>query len=396
MKRVLIATASPIQLTESFIRIQAAAIMAQGWHVVIAAGGESQAPHVVDGIRYVSSPLPAPPRPRTPIARIKRVVATLWQRNREPTPVRFRKAWQDMIDHAEPDLILVQFGPTAARLLPLLRATGIPWIVQFHGYDATQLLGHWGYRLTVREIARRATAIFCCSNFLANEVANVASPADRGRIHVISPGYDGAIFNLPETDTARDESVGRDSPTRLISVARLTEGKGHHLVLQALARTTVPVRLDIIGEGDAREDLEKLVDDLGLGERVAFLGHRPHAEILSRMRTADIFIQASTTAANGWREGLGLSSVEAAATGLPVIVTDSGGLSETCCPESGIVVADGDIDGLASVIDLLATGPDQRMAMGTCGRAFVSRRYTSTVQAKMAVAFFNSYLSKGA
>lgn len=393
MKHVLIVTASSIQKTESFIHIQAAAIQAQGWRVSIAAGGDAHPPRLIDGIEYVSSPLPPPARPVSAMARVQRILETLWLRNREPTPVPFRKAWQEIIGNARPDLIFVQFGPTAARLLPLLRASGRPWVVQFHGYDATQLLRHWGYRLTVRQIVRQATAIFGCSRFLAGEVAAVARPADRSKVHVVSPGYDATVFRCTTQPTRINAGTTTVTPVRLISVARLTEGKGHHLVLKALARCSSPLVLDIIGEGDARPALEAIVRQLDISGKVNFLGHQPHDEILARMNAADIFVQASTTAQSGWREGLGLSSVEAAATGLPVIVTNSGGLAETCCAESGLVVPDGDIAALADAIDTLANDPDLRIAMGQHGARFVRQHFLSNVQAKIAVAHFSDCLA---
>jgi|GEM_PF-3909574 len=388
MKHVLVVTASTIQKTESFIHVQALAIKSQGWRVSIASGGEAHASHEIDGISQVSAPLPPPDLPRTLWARISRIMSTVLLRNREPTPAKFRQPWQDIINQAKPDLILVQFGPTAARLMPILRRTGIPWIVQFHGYDATQLTEHWGYRLTLRQIMRHASAIFACSQFLARELARFARPADCSKIHTITPGYDSIRFR-PSHASREHRGPG---PVRLISVGRLVEVKGHHLVIEALARTRTPVVLEIIGDGEMRAELEAQADRLGVRERVSFLGHLPHAEVVARLHSADIYVQASTNAANGAREGFGLSSVEAAATGLPVIVTDSGGLGETCCPESGIVVQGSDIAGLSTAIDSLAAAPERRASMGTHGARFVSERFASDVQARRAVARFDHCL----
>lgn len=382
-------TSSPIQKTESFIHIQALAIRACGWKVTVATGGEESEARTIDGITYVASPLPAPERPRHILARIRRLVSTVLARNREPTPVRFRQSWVQIIRDANPDLIFVQFGPTAARILPVLRATRIPFAIQFHGYDATALLRHWGYRLTMRHIVRRSAVSFGCSAFLAAEVARIARPADRSRIHVVSPGFDGDTFNF----SPRGQQDAAGEPVRLLSVARLVEGKGHHLMLQALARCTTDATLDIIGDGEERGGLEGLAEQLGISDRVKFLGHQPHTEIVAGMRKADIFVQASTTAQSGWREGLGLSSVEAAATGLPVIVTNSGGLAETCCADSGLVVPDGDIAALADAIDTLANDPDLRIAMGQHGARFVRQHFLSNVQAKIAVAHFSDCLA---
>lgn len=103
----------------------------------------------------------------------------------------------------------------------------------------------------------------------------------------------------------------------IINVARLVPQKGHALLMEAFARTDIPHKLVIVGEGPLRQDLEQKAQALGIGDRVFFAGKR--ANPYPWMKQADLFVLASEY------EGLGIVLTEALACGTLILSTDSRG-----------------------------------------------------------------------
>lgn len=164
----------------------------------------------------------------------------------------------------------------------------------------------------------------------------------------------------------------RGEPSRrVIHVARLQEIKGQHTLLRA-ARMAADVlhdfRLDIVGDGPARDELHALHADLRLGDRVRFLGERP--EIAELLTWADLFVLPSLT------EGLSLTLLEAMAAGLPIVATDVGGNAEVVVDgQTGLLVPPQAPADLAAAMIRLLCDPDLSRRMGRAGRARVEKEF---------------------
>jgi glycosyltransferase involved in cell wall biosynthesis len=173
-----------------------------------------------------------------------------------------------------------------------------------------------------RRIWKRAHKVIALSDALARTARHTAPEID---IQVIPNGIDTEQFSPPERRSHKTN-------TRLITVARLLERKGIHTILEACAKPTVlPIELQIIGTGPYEGELRELVDNLGLADRVKFLGYVPNEELPRHYRRSDIFVLPSAT------ESFGLVFAEAMSCGLPIVASNVGGIPET--------VRDG-IDGL--------------------------------------------------
>jgi glycosyltransferase involved in cell wall biosynthesis len=388
-RRLLNITMTPPVRTEHYIWTQLRALSGSGWEIRVAHGVDAISSDETPDAAGCASVVPLVPltKPVTPLGRLGKVIRTGLRRNSEQAHESELALWRDLIRREDPDIVLVQFGPTAARLLPVLAACGKPWVVQFHGYDVTQRCGHWGYRLALRSVLKAASSALGCSEFVAGELRRWGGRSVASKLHVVSPGYDEGVYDRG------GRSEGPSTPPHAISVARLVEGKGHHLAIEAVARTRTPITLTIIGEGPMRPQLTDLIAARGLQDRVRLEGQRSPGEIVHAMRRSDLFVQLSTTAQTGWREGLGLSPIEAAATGLPTVVSDSGGLAETCLHgRTGLVVGDRDVNGCARAFDDIAADPSRAAAMGEAGAQWVASKYASKVQAARADAIFNALL----
>src|SRR5690606_27469625 len=105
-------------------------------------------------------------------------------------------------------------------------------------------------------------------------------------------------------------------------VGRLVEKKGAEYAIRALGdlrrrRPDIGWKFDFIGDGPLLGPLSALSASLGLADRIAFLGPRPHEEVKQRLREAHLFVLPSVTAPNGDMEGVPVALMEAMACGLP-------------------------------------------------------------------------------
>jgi teichuronic acid biosynthesis glycosyltransferase TuaC len=195
-----------------------------------------------------------------------------------------------------------------------------------------------------------------------------------------SHGIDRAVRELGARD-ARVVHLGTDlpeasalaGPPTLTSVAHLVARKRHADVLRAmwaLRERRPDLRYVVVGEGPERPALERLAGELGLAERVEFLGQRPHEEAMGVARRASLFVMPSTD------EAFGVAYIEAMAAGVPAIgARGEPGPEDIAALGPGLrLVPPGDIEALAAEIDGLLDGYGQRL--GAAARATVARHLT--------------------
>jgi glycosyltransferase involved in cell wall biosynthesis len=152
-------------------------------------------------------------------------------------------------------------------------------------------------------------------------------------------------------DVGLRAALGVAGPT-VVGVGRLVPIKGFDLLVRACAprhAAEARIRLALVGEGPERARLRRLAD--GLGVDLQMPGHVPRAEVGAWLRAADLYAQPSRVLPNGRTEGLPLATLEALATGLPAVVSDSGGLAELAGRASDVrVVPSGDVTALGLAV----------------------------------------------
>lgn len=153
-----------------------------------------------------------------------------------------------------------------------------------------------------------------------------------------------------------------------LTVCRLVERKGVQNMLQALVK--VPnVHLTVVGDGPYRKTLEALAATLGVAPRVTFVGALQGAALHRAYAEADMFVFTPTLQA-GTREGFGIVLLEAAAFGLPIVMTQQPGMMDAI-KANAILVAD-QTEAIAQAMKELAADPARRYALGETGRRWVS------------------------
>lgn len=166
----------------------------------------------------------------------------------------------------------------------------------------------------------------------------------------------------------------QEGPLRVLLGARLVEVKGHRYALMAIARlraASIDVTLDCAGHGPLRDRLEREALDLGLTDRVRFLGVLDHGDLLSRLRDDEWDVVLLPSIRNGrQREGIPVMLIEAMAAGLPVVATSTGGIPELLESGAGIEVPERDPAAIADALARLAADPELRRRLS---RASVRR-----------------------
>jgi len=221
------------------------------------------------------------------------------------------------------------------------------------------------------------------TDWLADLTTNVSVAGVRRQLEVRSARPDRIQFmpNGLDLEQFRPDPVRREETRQCLGVGdrfvwlaagRIEEAKDYPNLLRAAAEvgTRRPDALLLIaGQGKLEGEVRALAGELGLVERVRFLGVR--RDIAALMNAADAYVMSSR-----W-EGMPLVLQEAAAVGLPVVATDVGGNGEVVCHgESGHLVPANDPPALASaMLEVMGLAPSQRHEMGQRGRSHVESRF---------------------
>ncbi len=261
------------------------------------------------------------------------------------------------------DLSFSFAGVPAGAISCILRQLyHLPYIVSLQGPDVPGFEARYNYlypvlRPFLRVVWRKAAVVTAISRE-HQRLAHKTLPSIR--IPVIPNGVDMDAF-FP--------SASHTEPVNVLCVGRLIERKGQHHLLRAFARLrqsneTSPMQLTLVGTGDAEDFLKQLAIQLDIANHVSFAGAVPRERMPELYRQADIFVLPSQS------EGMSMALLEAMASGLPVIVTDTGGTEELVAQnESGFIVPWADVSGLSARLLQLATDTDLRHRMGAVGRA---------------------------
>jgi glycosyltransferase involved in cell wall biosynthesis len=303
------------------------------------------------------------------------------------------RSYQRLLVGHRPALIHAHFGIDGVYALPLARRLGVPLVTTFHGFDATLATGFFlcspawaNYPLFRRRLARQGNLFLCVSSFIRDRVLAMGFPEHRVHVH-----YIGIDIQATQPRDPREEMP------IILHIARLVETKGTAYLIRAfakLARQIQDAQLVIIGDGPLKRRLQILTRSPGLSERVRFLGALPHEQVMTWMRQAAMLALPSVRTATGRTEALGMVLLEAGATGVPAIGSCQGGIPEAIIDgETGFLVPERDVEGLAERMRKLLGNRPLRLQMGSQARALVERRFDIRRQTEALEGFYDAILS---
>jgi glycosyltransferase involved in cell wall biosynthesis len=252
-----------------------------------------------------------------------------------------------------PDVIHAHVFEAGVPAVLLGRRLGVPVVVSEHFTAFQRGLVH-GLDLRLARYTFAHAELVCPVSEDLRAQLELVQP--RGRYRVVGNVVDPSIFFPPSAPRA-------PGPLRLFNVASLDEKKRHMDLLEAFAALRVDATLEIAGEGELDEKLQRRAHVLGLSERVTFLGSLGQAEIAARMREADMFVLSSRF------ENLPVVLLEASATGLPIVATRVGGVPEIVGADGGALVEPLSPEALARAIEDVAERSFDREALAARARS---------------------------
>jgi glycosyltransferase involved in cell wall biosynthesis len=281
-----------------------------------------------------------------------------------------------------PDLVSTH-SAKAGWLVPMVATVlGIPSLQTTHGWSFTTgvpRVAAWCY-----SFIERIGVLF------ADRVIGVCE-YDRQlalRFHVAPAAKVLTVHNgMPDVGAALQAAPAR-SPARLLMVARFEAQKDHGTLLRALARLRGKSwQLDLIGDGPQRADTLELARDLGIADRVHFLGAR--TDVAEQLAQSQVFLLISH-----W-EGFPRSILEAMRAGLPVLASDVGGVSESVVEGiTGFLIPPDDVDTLQARLELVLEFPGLRTHLGGAGRARYESQFTFDHMFERTTAVYSELLQR--
>lgn len=283
------------------------------------------------------------------------------------------------------DLVDAQFfypdGPAAAWIAGQL---GRPYAIKARGSD----IGYWGAKGFAREqmldAAEGARGLLAVSHALTRDMTALGLPQSKIAVHYT--GLDRDRFR-PLAHAGLRQGLGEqlgiplgESDKIVVTVGALIDRKGQDLVIGAIA--SIPgVRLLLVGKGEDERHLRNLAADLGVAERVHFLGSVDHDTLPVILSAADAMALPSK------KEGLANAWVEALACGTPIVISDAGGARELVTSRDAGAIVPRRIESIAAALrELFADPPPRERVAATVERfgwpahaAELARRYENFI-----------------
>ena len=260
----------------------------------------------------------------------------------------------------------VHFGGAVASVgLLTHQAWQVPWSLTLHGPD--EFFDQEAFYL--QQKIESASFVVCISDFCRSQVLRIAPDLDDSRLEVVRLGVDCDALRPAQPDPASSQ----EAPLRIACTGRLVAAKGHRVLLRALgllAGEGVSFSCTLIGDGPERRSLEAMSRQLGIADKVHFLGSMAHQPALAEVARADVFVLAS------FAEGLPVALMEAMALGIPCVSTPIAAISELISDrQNGFLVPPANPEALSAAIRQLAGEPEFRRQLGRQARVMVESRY---------------------
>ncbi len=266
----------------------------------------------------------------------------------------------------------------------MLAATlaGVPFSFTLHGPGVFFDANVW--RLDAK--IDRASFVSCISWFARSQAQLLSTESAADKLHIIHCGIDPQRYVDRSIPPELATEHRADAVFRLVFVARLDHVKGVGELLEsvaALAPAYPGLRLDLAGDGPSRGAYEAKARSLGIADRVTFHGYVNQTAVAELLATGDLYVLPS------FAEGVPVGLMEAQASGLPVIATQVGGVSELVIDEvTGFVCRPGDRTQLTDRIRTLIGDAELRRRMGAAGRVCVATDFDSSAEGRRLAALF--------
>jgi glycosyltransferase involved in cell wall biosynthesis len=269
----------------------------------------------------------------------------------------------DAIEHLH-----AHFAHGATRVAMLASMlTGVPFSFTGHARDI-----YTAKPLYLKQKIDAAQYVVTCTGANQEYLRALVAPEDHAKVHLVYHGVDRTKFRPGTPDMESTKPL-------VLSVGRLVEKKGLPELLHAcsvLRSRGCDFECLIVGEGPQRQALEERVRELELESVVSLPGARSQEDLLAIYRRATVFALPCKVLSNGDRDGIPNVLIEAMAVGVPIVATMVSGIPELIrSGENGLLVKEGDGDGLADALEALIRDPARRRQFAERGRSTVEKAF---------------------
>lgn len=236
--------------------------------------------------------------------------------------------------------------PDGVAAVLLAKALNKPVTMTARGNDLSLLPSYPKPKKWIQWALKEADAVFGVCQALCDQAKALQPLQDN--IFALRNGVDLEKFKPADNRDELRKHYGMTGKS-IVSVGHLIERKGHHLVIEALKHVE-DIRLWIAGDGEEQQNLQQLIKQHGLEDRVTMLGALPPSKIPKLCAAADALVLASS------REGWANVLLESMACGTPVVATAIWGTPEVVqAPEAGVLVHERSARGIAKGVEQLFT-----------------------------------------
>ena len=261
--------------------------------------------------------------------------------------------------------------PAGYAAMMLSEKYGLPFVVHAHGLDV-YLDNSYKDEKNCDKISEACELVYKKANAVLGGSRKVL---DNIQQRVDISGRDFVVYNGVDTDKFKPlENKPKSDVLRIVSVGNLIPLKGHDYTLRAIKQLVDEgynrVSFKLAGRGPLEEELKALTNELGLEDKVEFLGYVPYDEVVKLLQNSDVFVMPS------WYEALGCVYLEAMACGLPAVGCLGNGIDEIIKDgENGFLVPPKNTEQISEVLKTLF---DNRLKekIGECALESASNYYT--------------------
>lgn len=273
---------------------------------------------------------------------------------------------KDIIHNFKPHIVHAHYA-TGYGLLGRLSTKSQDLITSVYGADIFEFpYKSIIHKLLLKWILNGSHNVLSTSEVMANEVLKLYPKFKRPEVTPF--GVDTNLFSPKREQHNNIFTIG--------IVKKLEYKYGIDILLNAIQKfynhVSKNFQLIIVGEGSQLKSLKNLSENLGISENVSFIGPIPNKLVPSYLQSFDVFVVPSRLES----ESFGVAAVEASSCGLPVVVSNVGGLPEVILDkETGLVFRSGDSDQLYKILESLFYDKHTRHRLGNLGRARVKELY---------------------
>ena len=267
--------------------------------------------------------------------------------------------------------------------IALKKLFGCKLVIYVHGEEiTTRTDGQMGRKR--KQFLLAADKVVAVSSFTCDAMSAMGVPPES--MVLIQNGVDIDSFTPGERDTALIERHQLAGKQIILTVGRLVPRKGIDMAIRSMRKviaTRPDVRYLIIGDGEMRDEIARLVRDESLQEHVILVGKVTDDELLRYLRLCDVFLMPNRTMPDGDTEGFGLVFREANACGKPVIGGRAGGVVEAVSDGiSGLLVDGNNIAEIAGAVERILSSRELADTLSRGGYALAQQNSTRAVAHK--------------